>query len=569
MAEEPGILRVSNLEDPFDLLAPFRPAVIGVRCATAAVGVLTAVSSANGDGAWLALWCAIIVAYALWRALRPLRYTNTPAGLAAVLVEVLIPLVAVLVTGEWKSPFVFSLITAVMVAGFARGFGFGLRVAGLAIVAVGAADLIGTDHALQVGAQWSVELLLVVLAAGYARRISGEADRQQSLALDRLGRLSDANALLYSLHRVAQALPESLDLAEVLDSAANRLRDLFEPTATVILLRDNTDQGWLVAHREGTRLPAKLASGELPPPAAAAVAGETVVRCANLLAGGGPGLAPSMASGLYMSLTARGAVIGLIAVEHREPEHYQARHGELLAGFVPTAALAIDNARWFARLRTVGAEEERNRIARDLHDRIGQSLAYLAFELDRLVKVADRGEPVGPGLDRLRGDVREVIREVRDTLHDLRTDVSETQDIVSVLDLYTARVRDRSGLAITLRCEATGRLGVMQERELFRIAQEALNNVEKHAQATEVSVTWWCDGQSAELVVGDNGTGFGDAAGRIDSFGMLGMRERADSIGGTLDVASRPGTGTTVRARVDPPQPVEPPASPAIRRAVS
>src|SRR5580765_8571339 len=147
--------------------------------------------------------------------------------------------------------------------------------------------------------------------------------------------------------------------------------------------------------------------------------------CPNLLVAGGPGLAPRMYSGIYTVLLARGAVIGLVSLEHADLGHFSDRDVELLKGFAEPAALAIDNARWFARLRTVGAEEERTRIARDLHDRIGQSLASLAFELDRIVKSDTKGVPVGPSLVQLRSDLRDLIREVRETLYDLRTDVSE------------------------------------------------------------------------------------------------------------------------------------------------
>ena len=127
-----------------------------------------------------------------------------------------------------------------------------------------------------------------------------------------------------------------------------------------------------------------------------------------------------------------------MSIEHPEPCHFTDRDVELLNGFAEPAALALDNARWFGRLRTVGAEEERTRIARDLHDRIGQSLAYLAFELDRIVKTDAKGEDVGGSLEQLRSDIRDVIRDVRDTLYDLRTDVSESQDVLTVLDLYLA-----------------------------------------------------------------------------------------------------------------------------------
>ena len=106
--------------------------------------------------------------------------------------------------------------------------------------------------------------MLVALVAGYTRRISGEADRQQSLALDRLGRLADANTLLFSLHRVAQTLPASLDLDEALDSTMRRLRDLFDYAVAAVLLYEETDHGWVTARQEGIRLPARLTSSELP-----------------------------------------------------------------------------------------------------------------------------------------------------------------------------------------------------------------------------------------------------------------------------------------------------------------
>ena len=110
-------------------------------------------------------------------------------------------------------------------------------------------------------------LLLVALIAGYGRRISGEADRQHVLALDRLGRLADANALLYSLHRVTQTLPASLDLDDVLDTTFTRLRGLLDVDAAAILGLDETDGHWSVLRREGGRpLPPRLELDDLPAP---------------------------------------------------------------------------------------------------------------------------------------------------------------------------------------------------------------------------------------------------------------------------------------------------------------
>jgi signal transduction histidine kinase len=509
-------------------------------------------SPSIGDGELrITLAAACLLAYTVFRTQRPLRYGDDTNSLLLVMAEVAGTVLALTATGYWDSPLAFSMLTAVAVAGFARGFGFGIRIAvasSLAMSLPWALQDFFTSEDLRITVQWSVEVVLVALVAGYARRISGEADLRQSMALDRLGRLSDANALLFKLHQVTQTLPASLDLQEVLDATMGQVVDLFDADAIALLLFDETEGQWQTVRREGSRPHARLSTQELPAPLARAIRLHGLVSEQNLLAAGGPGLAGSAGSGLYAVLPARGSVIGLLAVEHSEAHHFTTRDVELLSGFVDSAALAIDNARWFRRLRTVGADEERTRIARDLHDRIGQSLAYLAFELDRIVKIDAKGEAVAKSLDHLRGDVRGVIGEVRDTLYDLRTDVSDAQSLPDTLEAFLARVRDRSGLEVAVRSQESGRLPILQERELWRIAQEAVTNVERHAKASQVSITWRCDGRTASLEIADDGIGFPvGKAGRLDSYGLLGMRERAASIGATLKVDSSPGKGTRVR----------------------
>jgi signal transduction histidine kinase len=518
------------------------------------VSLLLAAPGVRDGDERLVIASAGLLVYTLYRTVQPLRYGDELRSLLVVLAEVALTVLAVISTGYWESPLAFSLLTAVAVAGFARGFGFGLRIAAVSLAAVTIPWVLEqdlTEDDVRTGVQWAVEVLLVSLVAGYARRISGEADQRQILALDRLGRLADANELLYQLHQVTQTLPASLDLDEVLDATMEQVEELFQPDAAVLLILDDTDRRWHTLRREGTRPPTAISHDDLPPPLARAVRLGSLVSEQNLLAGGGPGVSPSAASGLYVVLPARGSVIGLLSIEHKEAHHFTDRDVDLLAGFVEPAALAIDNARWFSRLRTVGADEERTRIARDLHDRIGQSLAYLAFELDRIVKTGAGGGNTTAALDNLRADVRGVIGEVRDTLYDLRTDVTEHQSLSTTLEAFLQRVKDRSGLIGHLRAQETGRLPILQERELWRIAQEAVTNVERHAHATQVTITWRCDGAQARLEVADDGVGFPvGKAGRLDSYGLLGMRERAASIGATLVVDSEPGKGTRVRCTV-------------------
>ncbi|MGI9601600.1 MAG: GAF domain-containing sensor histidine kinase [Acidimicrobiales bacterium] len=543
----------THLDD--DQAKSFRPVVIAVRWGTTAVSLALAVLGFVVRDWTVVAWCGALVAYTIFRSISPVVLARRLRTTFEVILEVSVMVTAVVSTGGWTSPFGFAMASAVIVAGFARGFGFALRIGAVAALTVTLTDqMLGRLEPAD-AIQWTVMLLLVALIAGYTRRISGEADRQHHLALDRLERLSDANALLFALHRVAQTLPASLDMKDVLDTTVARLRGLFEFDYVHILLFDETDAGWHVLRREGATGPDRFGPTELPSPLKRAIAHNRLEHVADLSGRQGPGTTPTSGSGLYSVLLARGALIGLLAIEHRDPSHFSEREVELLNGFVEPVALAIDNARWFGRLRTVGADEERTRIARDLHDRIGQSLAYLGFELDRIIQREGGGEEITDSLARLREDVRGTVREVRDTLYDIRTDVSDEADLVTVLDSFADRLMDRSDITVELVSNAERRLPMRQEREIWRIAQEALVNVERHAEAERAVVTWAYDGTRATLEVIDNGRGFQSGAGRTDSYGLVGMRERASSIGASLEIVSQPGRGTTVRCVLGAPRP--------------
>lgn len=476
--------------------------------------------------------------------LRAMAFTTLEAGALAA---------AVVSTGYFNSPLVFSMLCAVAVSGFLAGISNGLRLAVATAIAVSVPMLYTQEPAERnwdTVVQWTVELMLVGTVTGYARRITGDVEERHSEALDRLGRLSDANDLLFNLHQVTQDLPASLDLDEVLESTISRLHDHLAFDSAAIVLLEESDDTWYVARRFGARTEARFASQEdLPNPVRRATIERRVVSVTNLLRGDGPGLSPSAGSGLYASLTARGFMVGVLVIEHAEAGHFDPRDAELLMGFTEPAALAIDNARWFTRLRTAGADEERTRIARDLHDRIGQSLAYLAFELDRIVRKDSKEQAVTEDLAGLRDDVRGVVREVRDTLYDLRTDVSDEHTVDHVLREFASRVEERTGLTVQVRVQETARLPRVPERELWRIAQEAIVNAERHADADRIDVFWFSDGAGAVVEVRDDGRGMAEGRiGRFDSYGMLGMRERAASIGASLTVESRPGQGVNIRA---------------------
>ncbi len=537
-----------------NLLGPYAPAILAVRWATTAVSIVLASPELLAFEAVSLIWVALILGNTVLRTVRPLRYTGSRRATAVLVAEITLHVLAVITTGFWDSSLVLLMINAVIIAGFARGFGFAIRVGvamAFAVTMTGMRSENWDSTQAAQAAQWTTLILSGGLIAGYTRRISGEASRRHSLALDRVARLADANSLLADLHRVAQTLPASLDLGDVVESTLSRLRGLIEHDAAFILTLEEADGTWAVAHQRALGISGDLPRNEMPRPMNQAIRHRKLIRLRGV-DNEHRAVGASSQSGMYVPLFARGRLIGLLGVESRTADNFSDRDEQILRGFVEPVALAIDNARWFDRLRRVGADEERNRIARDLHDRIGQSLAYLGVEIDRMIRRDDAAEANGDNLRKLREDLTEVIGEVRDTLSDLRTDVTDSKDFAETATEFANRISQRSDLTVTLDCDTDRRLPILQEREMWRIAQEALVNVERHARATTASITWRCTSDGTLLEVADDGQGLPAKSadgrlGRSDSYGIVGMRERADSVGATLELISKPGEGTTIR----------------------
>jgi len=524
----------------------------GVRWATLALGVaLAAISGTAGAG--VAAWAVVLAGVAVWQ--ESGRGVARRLGRLSGFVELAVDVAAVVSTGAWDSPFVFCVMGVIMTIGFNGGLGRGLEAAGGASVAIavqyhlGAAGFV--PAAVRTSSQWMVELALMAGLAAYARRLVGEAQERHTLTLDRMGQLTEANDLLVSLHRVAQTLPASLDLQQVMTSTVNRLRALIDCDVVCVLLRDEATGSWTVGGAEGAAIAPTLSDDQLPRPLAAATSSSVASLVVSLAPGESLGPEVLSRSGLYAPLRARGALVGLIALEQHEPGFYGRRDLQLLDGFTEPAALAIDNARWFARLRTIGADEERVRIARDMHDSVGQSLAFVAFKLDRLTAMAEQ-PALKEELEGLRTEVRGVLTEVRDTLCDLRTDVTDNRGLVETLEQFLDRVRERVDFDVSFTHESAVRLPLMQEREMWRLAHEAVTNVEHHARPRHLRVRWECDATGGRLTIADDGKGFRpvDAAAQ-GSYGIQGMRERANAIGARLEIESEPFVGTVVECRVD------------------
>ena len=498
----------------------------------------------------MALWGIVLAAYALVQTVWPAHYERGGWLVVAILLlEVVLGAAAVEATGLEHSPYLVSLAVATLLAGYAGGLRIVpglLGIASMSVIVPALTHPPGRAYVAQ-GIEFATLLLLVAVVGGHGRVLLEKAGRLGEGLADQVEQLSEVNSLLLDLHAATERVPMPLELEGALSWALERMEEGFSPDVTAVLLRDPATGAWRVAASKGLRLSETDETMDLGIGPAAAEAADT----AQPLEATGEGLDPGSASGLYCALRARDEVLGIVAVEWRQCRITTVIDERRLRGVASATALAIDNARWLGRIHTFGAEQERARIARDLHDHVGQSMTYLGLELDRLIEL-NHGRGVQNDLRILRRHVQALVQELRDTLVDLRTDVSIENDVAAVITSLAGRVERRSGISVSCAFDVRRRLPLTIEREVWRIAQEALLNAERHSRASRIEVTWICHEEVALLEVTDDGIGMhAEVSAGQERYGLVGMRERADAIGGQLDMRSSRGKGTAVCLRME------------------
>jgi signal transduction histidine kinase len=223
----------------------------------------------------------------------------------------------------------------------------------------------------------------------------------------------------------------------------------------------------------------------------------------------------------------------------------------LLASIGRQVGGAMENALLYRQAQGAAALAERQRLARDLHDSVTQSL-YAAL---LYAKAADRllaaGEPAQAAeyVGALQISAQGALQEMRQLIFELRPAVLDEEGLPAALQARLEAVEARAGLSARLEVDGDLRLPPAVAEGLYRIAQEALNNVLRHAQARHVAVTLRRDGDELTLQVADDGQGCHpeSAAGGL---GWRGMRERAEALGARLSITGEPGRGTTVRVEM-------------------
>jgi signal transduction histidine kinase len=267
---------------------------------------------------------------------------------------------------------------------------------------------------------------------------------------------------------------------------------------------------------------------------------------------------PVPTSGLYMPLVVRGRTIGIITVHDKLPPagggdlRFSDDDVRLAEAFAARAAVAVDLSQRVERdalRRAVGAQElERKRLARELHDETGQALTSVLLGL-RTVEETRNEEDRRKAIAALREIAVATLQDVRRLALELRPKALDDFGLVPAIERLTEALREQTGLRVDFETRLDERLSGEVETCLYRIVQEALTNVVKHARARHVSVVLMRKDSGVAAIIEDDGRGFAPGR-RSEGLGLVGMRERLALLDGTLTVESAPGTGTTVVAEV-------------------
>ena len=267
-----------------------------------------------------------------------------------------------------------------------------------------------------------------------------------------------------------------------------------------------------------------------------------------------PSRHPDMRSFLGVPIVGSDEILGALYVTDKLGSgEFSAEDQELIETFAAHAAVAIQNTRLYERSRELHIVEERNRLARELHDSITQRLFALRLTGAAAASLLERDPAAAQAqLERLHQLTGEAIEELREVILALRPAAIEAEGLAATLAKHVDLLRRAYGRRIDLEVAGAPQLPAAAATDVLRIAQEALQNALRHSGAARLTVRLEAGDGRVVLSVSDEGTGFDPAAPAVRSrrLGLTSMEERAREHGGTLRISSQPGAGTTVRLEV-------------------
>ena len=364
---------------------------------------------------------------------------------------------------------------------------------------------------------------------------------------------------LEGLNEIGAALASEVELEPLLDLVARRMRELVGARIVLIALPDargslavraaagRDDLVGIAIDQSASKVGRVLERGHTERVDAMVDDPEVDQRVAREL---------GVTSAMYLPLTVRGAPIGVVVVHDKlgTDARFDESDVRLAESLVSRAAIAVDLSERVSRdalRRAVDAQElERARLARELHDETGQALTSILLGLKHLDDVVETDE-AREATASIRELVAATLQDVRRLAVELRPSALDDFGLVPAVERLASNLSEQSDLVVDLEARlGDRRLPPEAETALYRIVQEGLTNVVKHAAAHRVSITLVRKEAAAVVVIEDDGQGFDLEAVRAGALGFTGMRERVELVGGRLTVETSPGAGTTVVAEV-------------------
>jgi signal transduction histidine kinase len=363
---------------------------------------------------------------------------------------------------------------------------------------------------------------------------------------------------LESLYRADDELHKHLRLDDVLQSLVNTAVELLHADKGSLMVWDDKREKLQARATFGFR-PETAASMSFSPgqgiAGKVAMTGElAIVENAGVNGRATSFIVESENLQAFMQVPIRvaGEVFGVFSADYLQPHHFPEEEKRLLMAFAQRAGMAIETSRLYEREEQIAVMKERNRLARDLHDSVTQSLYGVTLYAEVAAQLLKSGEieNAGKNLQELKRMSLDALAEMRLLIYELRPSVFEQEGLVAAIQTRLDAVEGRVGLETSFVIEGEINLPTQVEEGLYRITQEALNNVLKHSNARTVTITLAQDEKIIRLEVTDNGVGF-DPIQACDSgcMGLRGMKERAKEMGAELEIISEVGRGAKITVR--------------------
>ncbi|MFM8594481.1 MAG: GAF domain-containing protein [Chloroflexota bacterium] len=375
------------------------------------------------------------------------------------------------------------------------------------------------------------------------------------------GDLAQRNQELLALHEAGLEIVGNLDLDSVLQRVVDEARQLANARYGALLVLDDAG-GVATFHTSGLDPETLSKMGHVP--VMHGVIGTAMMDGAPLRIDdlrndprsvGAPPELPPMHNVLAVPIRSHRVLGNLFVAESTTGVPFTVQDEATLTRFATQAALAIENATLHRQVRALATTEERERIAREMHDSLAQMLGYVntkAQAVSELLRAGDT-QRAEQHLDQLAAAARNAYADVREDILALRQNPLGNRGLAPSLVAYVEQWSRQSGISVTWRPSPPESLPAMEpyaDVQIIRIVQEALANVRKHADAKEVTISANADQDLLTIDVTDNGKGISLPEPGAARFGVAIMRERAESAGGTMEIGQGPHGGTRVHVEI-------------------